>query len=83
MTTFIIPTDKGNKLISLDTTKPLDKEKMFHLFLTRCDKLFWEIEMNEGFDVFCARSSFGRNWVLEVRGDNGVRSFESIEEISL
>jgi len=82
MKTFIIPTDKGDKLISLDTSKPLDQEKMFHFFRTRCDKLFWEIDMNEKFDVFCARD-FNRKWVLEVIGNHGIREFESIEEISL
>ena len=83
MTTFFtIPTDNGNKLISIDTSKELDQRKMFDFFLTFCNDLFWELEINEGFKVWLTPVTNG-DWLLEVKGDNGLRSFESVEEISL
>ena len=81
-TFFTIPTDNGDKLISIDTSKELDKQRMFDFFKTFCNDLFWDLEMNEGFDVSLTRGIAG-DWDLEVWGDNGVRTFESVEEISL
>jgi hypothetical protein len=83
MTTFIIPTDKGNKLLNLDTDKPLDQSEMFEFFFVHCNKMFWEIDMDGKFNAWCGKSMFTGQWVLEVIGDNGVRNFDSIEEISL
>jgi len=78
---FIIPTNGTEKVLTIDIDN-WSEESLFNFVKEHCTELFWDCEINESFHCQIMEYSDGK-FELTLSGDNGCRTFESVEAFCL